>query len=280
MITATNPPSTPRIDIYRYNPETKGRDLVISSLSALKTKDTVALQTYKAAQDTISYYKNQFNRNSFDNKGAPINVVIGYQESPGQPLNNAFWSSSDKTMYFGDGDGKLFTPLGTAADVFAHEFTHAVIDSEVNLTYRGQQGGVHENYSDILATGVDGNTMIGESVFTPHIDGDSLRDLTNLPRNHVSKINSGETEPHIMGEPLSTAAMLAAKTIGLDKVQNIWYDSLVRGLKNQSGYAGVRDATIGSATILYGAEVSATIQQAWDAVGILGKNGSKEVNKG
>ena len=279
MIIATNPPSIPKIDIYRYNPDTKGRDLVISSESPLKTGDSVALQTYKAALDTLQYYQSEFKRNSFDGRGAPISVVIGYQEVAGTPMNNAFWSSTDKTMYFGDGDGKIFSPLGTAADVFAHEFTHAVIESEVSLNYVGQSGGIHESYSDILATGVDHNTQIGEGVFTPDIKGDAIRDLAHLKYTHVKSLASGESEPHIMGEPLSTAAMRAADVIGIDKVRHIWYDSLIRGLKDNSGYDGARAATIGAASTLYGKDVSASVQQAWDAVGILGKHGAKEVKK-
>jgi len=268
--------TTPKIEVFRYNPATKGRDLVIDSLKPLDTKDTVALQTYKAAQDTLKYYKDTFNRNSFDNKGATVNVVIGYEEVAGTPLNNAYWDQHDKTMYFGNGDGTMFTPLGAAPDVFAHEFTHAVINSEVRLDYVGQEGGIQESYADILATGVDNNTQIGESVFTPSIPGDAIRDLPNLRYNHVKFLPTGEGEPHTMGEPLSTAAMRAADTIGIDKVRHIWYDSVIKGLKNHSGFDGARDATIKSAKLLYGETTSLSVQQAWDAVGILGTNVKKE----
>ena len=275
MMIATNI-VTPVIDIYRFNPVTRGRDLIIDSTKPLDTKDTVALQTYKAAQDTLKYYKDTFGRNSFDNKGATLNVVIGYEELAGTPLNNAYWNQDDKTMYFGDGDGKMFTPLGAAPDVFTHEFTHAVISSEVKLTYDGQEGGIHESYSDIMATGVDNNTQIGESVFTPSIPGDSLRDLPKLRYNHMSTLPAGEHEPHTMGEVLSTAAMRAADVIGLDKVRHIWYDSIINSLKNHSGFDGAREATIKSAKSLYGEPTSLSVQQAWDAVGILGTNVKKE----
>lgn len=267
--------TSPKVEIYRFDPTNGNQKLVISSLQPVTTTDAVALQTYDAALSVLKYYKESFGRNSFDGKGAPVKVVIGYREEPNTPLNNAFWSSSDKTMYFGDGDGKIFTPLGTAPDVFSHEFTHAVIDSEVKLQYTGEQGGIHESFADILSTGVDNNLQIGESVFTPHISGDSIRDLPNLKVNHVSKLNLGEVEPHIMSEPLSTAAMRAAESIGIDKVRRIWYDSVI-GLKNHSGFSGAREATIGAAKALYGDAVSASVRQAWDAVGILTNRGTKK----
>lgn len=270
----------PRVDIYRFNPATRGRDLVISSSNPVPTADVVASDAYKAAMLTVKYFKEQFNRDSFDNKGATVNVVVGYEESPGRPLNNAFWNTDDKTMYFGDGDGIMFTPLGAAPDVFTHEFTHAIVDNEVRLNYAGQQGGIHESLADILATGVDNNLQIGESVFTPNIPGDSLRDLNNLKYKNTSQLRPGEQEPHIMGEPLSTAAFRASEVIGLDKVRAIWYHSLVNGLKNHSGFNGIREATIGSAMVLYGDAVKTSVQQAWDSVGILKNVQPKEQTTG
>lgn len=264
--------TSPRVDVYRFDPTTGKQGLVISSEKPIKTDDTVALQTYQAALDTLKYYKEEFGRNSFDNKGAPVRVVIGYREDPSKPMNNAFWSSSDKTMYFGDGDGTIFSPLGTAKDVFSHEFTHAVIDSEVKLDYRGEQGGIHESFADVLSTGIDGNLTIGEDVFTPNTPGDSLRDLPHLKYSHTRLLPPTD-EPHLMSEPLSTAAMRAAEVIGVDKVRRIWYDSVVKSLRNHSGFSGAREATIGTAKALYGDTVSASVQQAWDAVGILNTNG-------
>ena len=261
----------PSIDVYRFKGLGTTPELVVSSTQGvLNRKDTVAIKTYEAAMDVIKYYKNDYNRDSFDNANGTVRIIVGYEDSPGLPLNNAYWNTEDKTLYFGDGDGKLFSPLGTARDVMAHEFGHAVIDNEVKLTYRGQSGGIHESVSDVWATGVDGNLKIGEDVFTPDVPNDALRDLDNLHWNTVSDIKNTSywDEPHAMGEPLSHAAVLASQSLGLDKVRKIWYTAITEDLKDHSGFTGFRQATEGAALRMYGTDARQSVRDAFKAVGI------------
>lgn len=261
----------PHIEVFRYNAGTNTRELVVSSREGvLDTSDTVAIQTYNAALDVIRYYKNTYNRSSYDNKNSDVKIVVGYTESTNLPLNNAFWNTEDKTMYFGDGDGNLFSPLGTAYDVVAHEFAHAIIENEVPLVYNGQSGGIHESVADILSTGVDNNLTIAESVFTPKIKNDSLRDLGNLTHKtapFLQRAGKWANEPHLMSEPLSHAAVLASQFVGLDVIRKIWYTATVDYLKPHSGFTGFRQATL-SAASLYGPEVRQSILDAWKAVEI------------
>jgi neutral peptidase B len=267
----------PDVDVFRFKGLGSAPELVVSSTKGILNKlDTVAIQTYESALDVVKYYKSEFNRDSFDNKHAHVNIIIGYEEAPGSPLNNAFWNNDDKTLYFGDGDGKLLTPLGTARDVVAHEFGHAVISSEVKLDYTGESGGIHESVSDIFATGVDYNLQIGEDVFTPDIKGDAIRDLEHLSFPTVDDVKKSSYfgEPHAMSEPLSNAAVLASKSVGLDKIRNIWYTAITDNLKNHSGYSGFRDATEAAALKLYGAETRQSVADAFKAVGILGTKGA------
>lgn len=272
LITASKPTiNLPPVDVYRWKGLGSQPELIVSSIKGVvKGGDTVATQTYNAAIEVVRYYKQVYNRNSYDNKGATVNIIVGYEEAPGLPLNNAFWDTTTKTMYFGDGDGKLFSPLGTSRDVIAHEFAHAIISSEVDLDYSGQSGGIHESVSDILATGVDNNFKIGEDVFTPDIPGDGLRDLENLRWKTVDSIKGTEYwgEPHAMGEPLSHAAMLAAKTLGIDKVRTIWYTAISDRLGDHSGYNGFKQATLGAALALYGADAKQSMLNAYKAAGI------------
>lgn len=261
----------PNIEVYRYQGAGKAPELIMSTANGLKGLDKVAKETYNAALDVVRYYQGEFGRNSYDNKGATVKLVVGYEEAPGVPLNNAFWNGSTNTMYFGDGDGKLFSPLGTARDIVAHEFGHAVIDKEVKLNYKGQSGGIHESVADVWATGVDGNLQIGESAFTPHVPGDAIRDLENPHWKHVKDLPQDDPytgEPHVMSEPLSYAAVLASKSLGLDTVRKIWYSAVVDNLKNHSGFAGLRQATEASALRLYGTEARQAVEDAWKAVGI------------
>jgi len=202
-----------------------------------------------------------------------VKIIVGYEESPGLPLNNAFWNTASKTMYFGNGDGKLFSPLGTSRDVMAHELGHAIIDTEVKLNYKGESGGIHESVSDIFATGVDGNLLIGETVFTPDIDGDALRDLEHPKWPDMKSLpkpgDSLYKEPHVWGEPLSYGAVLASRSLGLDKVRKIWYTAVTEDLKDRSGFTGFRQATESAALRIYGVDARQSVHDAWKAVGIV-----------
>jgi Zn-dependent metalloprotease len=48
------------------------------------------------------FFKQVFNRNSFDNRGSEIVAIAHFQKS----FNNAFWDGT--RMVFGDGDGRIF----------------------------------------------------------------------------------------------------------------------------------------------------------------------------
>src|SRR5262249_46087203 len=69
---------------------------------------------------TYDFYKNVFNRDSYDNAGGMLISTIHYKNN----YNNAFWDSSLKQMVYGDGDGVKFKPLSIGLDVTAHELTH------------------------------------------------------------------------------------------------------------------------------------------------------------
>ena len=255
------------IQMFRYNPETEKPE----PLKTVKG-DPVADGTYKAALAVVDHFRETYGRNSFDNQGSPLGVVVGYAPFR-KPLNNAFWQDSDKRLYFGDGDGRTFAPLGLAKDVVAHEFIHGVITSEVKLKYKGEEGGIHESWADVLATGLDTNTQIGEDIFTPGISGDAIRDIADLTYTHVSQLPPVDGphygQPHLMGQPLSHAAYLASREIGLDKVRSIWYSAITDHMKDHSGFLGARQATLSAAKSLFGDNEATALTQAWDAVGIL-----------
>lgn len=278
MKVSSSKSSEPIVSVYRYNKDTDSSDLVASS----KKKhpdfkgDTVAADTFKAAMMVTDYFKGTHGWKGYGGKGEELKLVVGYAPFV-QPVNNAFWDEGKKELVFGDGDGKIFSPLGTAPDVVAHEFMHGVISSRVKLDYRGESGGIHESFADVLATGVDGNLQIGETVYTPGYDGDALRDLGHLRYTHVDLLPShGDKyhgEPHIMGEPLSHAAYLASQKVGMNKVRDVWFKAVTEHMKDDSDYMGARDAVLGAASSLYGSSDKSikAFEDAFNAVGILKK---------
>lgn len=249
-----------------------GIDRLAASSGGPASDDLEVQRALANGTKVLEYVRREFGRASFDGKGTALKLRVHAPDpTTNEPnSNNAFWFNDEQRIWLGDGDGETFAPLGGAPDVIAHEFFHGVIDSEVRLSYTGQEGALHESFADILASGVDGNWQIGEDVYTPAVPGDALRDISNLTWRDWRTFPAGEDEVHAMGEVPSQAAWLVAKTIGAKELRRLWYVALTDHMKSGVGFAGARDATIAAARVLYGAKDTRTqaVIDAWAAVGI------------
>jgi Zn-dependent metalloprotease len=112
------------------------------------------------AMHAFNYFKNTFNRNSFDDNGMPVisNVHL-LNENPYthvfSPFSNSFFNSEDNMLYYGDGDGVYYRAF-TSLDVVGHEFTHGVITHSANIEYANHEGSaLHEGFADIFGTCID-----------------------------------------------------------------------------------------------------------------------------
>jgi Zn-dependent metalloprotease len=250
-----------------------GADLLAQKTGDPTSSDAIVAAAAANGQRVLDYVRREFGRDSFDGKGATLSLRVhaADPETGDEQMNNAYWLQREHRIWFGDGDGTTFAPLGNAADVMTHEFFHGVIDNELKQDYVGQEGAIHESFADVLATGIDGNWLIGEDVFTPHVAGDALRDIAKPQYTNWDQLPIYEDEVHTMSEVPSYAAYLVAQKLGAPELRQIWYHALTTNLGDHSGFADVRAATIKAAGELYGA-ASASVQavtDAWDAVGIL-----------
>ena len=248
-------------------------------------------ETLKAAVDAhyytskvYDYYLSKFGRNSWDNNGGSLTNVVHYLTK----FNNAFWNGA--LMTYGDGDSVQFSNLAGAYDVIAHELTHGITQSTAGLEYQGQSGALNESYSDVMAVMADdANWQIGEDIYTPAINGDALRDLSD-PHQGGSSLNDAGWQPADMSEFLylpytddqdnggvhinsgipNKAAYLVANQIGRAKAEQIYYRTLTNYLTPKSQFIDARNLTLQSAVDLYGngsAEYNA-VASAFDGVGI------------
>ncbi len=139
----------------------------------------VAVDGYVNLSKTYDYYKDKFNRNSIDDKGMNVEGFI----HAGRNYNNAFWRDDLGAMFFGDGDGKVFSPLSKSLDVVGHEVSHGITSKESKLKYENESGALNESFSDIMGVAIDGkNFEIGEECYTPNIPGDTMRDMKDPSR--------------------------------------------------------------------------------------------------
>lgn len=224
------------------------------------------------------YYYSKFQRNSINNSGMSIKSTVHY----GVDYVNAFWNGSQ--MVYGDGDGVEAIALSGALDVVAHELTHGVNSYEANLEYQDQSGALSESFSDVFGTAVEfsvqpekADWLIGEDIWTPAIEGDALRsmedptlygDPDNMDDYVVTTSDNGGVHTNC-GIP-NKAAYLVGSTIGVDKMEKIYYRALTAYLTTTSDFSDCRAALLQSAADFYGAGSGEyiAVSNAFDAVGI------------
>ncbi|MGG3564388.1 M4 family metallopeptidase [Neobacillus rhizosphaerae] len=224
------------------------------------------------AGKVYDYYKNTFNRNSFDNNGATIRSTTHYSRN----YNNAFWNGSQ--MVYGDGDGTTFIPLSGALDVVAHELTHAVTERTAGLEYQYQSGALNESISDTFGVFLDkGDYLVGEDVYTPNKAGDALRSLSNpglygQPENMSGYVNttSDNGGVHTNSGIPNKAAYLTISSLGTSVAEKIYYRALTVYLAPQSDFSDARASLLAAAADLYGTGSSQynAVASAWSQVGV------------
>ncbi|WP_026593934.1 M4 family metallopeptidase [Bacillus sp. UNC437CL72CviS29] len=251
------------------------------------SRDAAAVDAHYYAGVTYDYYKKTFNRNSFNDAGAPLKSTVHYSSG----YNNAFWNGSQ--MVYGDGDGYTFTALSGGLDVIGHELTHAVTEYSSNLIYQNESGALNEAISDIFGTLVEYSDNrnpdweIGEDIYTPGTSGDALRSMSDPTKygdpDHYSKRYTGSSDNggvHTNSGIINKAAYLLANGgthygvtvngIGKDKVGAIYYRANTQYLTESTTFSQARAGLVQAAADLYGAssaEVTA-VKQSYDAVGV------------
>ncbi|WP_195923415.1 M4 family metallopeptidase [Clostridium tepidum] len=246
-----------------------------------ENKHVVAVDGYVNLSKTYDYYKNKFNRNSIDNKGMNVEGFI----HAGKDYNNAFWRDDLGAMFFGDGDGKVFSPLSKSLDVVGHEVSHGVTSKESNLKYEKESGALNESFSDIMGVAIEGkNFQLGEDCYTPNIPGDALRDMEDpskgdQPAHMKDYVNTSSDNGgvHINSGIINHAAYLIAvgmeksgETNSKDIMAKLFYRANCYEWDETTNFAKCRNDLIKVTKDLYGENSKHVkiVENAFDQVGI------------
>ncbi|WP_326522507.1 M4 family metallopeptidase [Archangium lipolyticum] len=246
---------------------------------------------YDRLGDTYNCYKTLFGRDSFDNAGATLISTVHY----GSNYVNAYWDGTQ--MVYGDGDGVDSVELGLDLDVTVHELTHAVTDSESDLIYSGESGGLNESMSDIFAGvceswtrnwAVDADVFkIGEDIWTPGTAGDALRYMDDPAKDGVSLDSyadyAGQDVHYSSGISNLVFSLLSkggthprgkssnvVPAIGPEKAGHIFYKANTDLFTASTTFEQAKTYTVQAAEALYGAgsAEAAAVNEAWKAVGV------------
>ena len=251
-----------------------------------------------------NFYKNIFNRPSFDSSSSEIRATVQYKY--GNDPNNSYWNGVQ--FLFGEGDGMTYSPL-TSLDCCGHEFTHSVANFEYGAdeVYYGEYGALNESLSDIFGTAIEfyvkdtsANWSCGEEWYTPNIPGDAYRFMNN-PGSPLVPYQQPDTYygtywcptdsswdnggVHINSGVLNFAFYLMTvggsgtndynenynvTGIGIDKTRAIAYRALTVYLNQSTDFLAAADAFYSAACDLYGSSSAEcqTIINAFGAVGL------------
>jgi len=262
------------------------------------TADPVANSCHFGAEATYDFYKNTFNRNSYDNAGASIKSYVHYD----QGYVNAYWDGTQMT--YGDGDGTNYGPL-TSLDVCGHEISHAVTEKTSNLAYQNESGALNESFSDIFgecienfATGTK-DWLIGadfdlkyhkgfRNFKNPNAEGqpDTYKG-TNwvanaaFPNSTINDNGGVHTNSGVQNFWFYLLSVGGSGTndnsntysvtgIGMDKAAAIAYRTNSMKLTSSSKFADARTGSIAAAKELYGngSQEEISVTNAWYAVGV------------
>ena len=216
--------------------------------------DPEADAVYDNLGEVFDYYSETFGRDSYDDAGADLIASINFCETPGTPMQNAYWNGTQ--MVFGDG-------YASSLDITAHELTHAVTEMTAGLEYQCQSGALNESMSDIFASNVDDDDWeIGED-----LPGGAIRDMENPEDGdppqpaHVDDFNEMPND----GNPFNDhggvhynsgipnhAYYLMVQAIGRDAAEAIVYRALTEELEPDSNFEDFRTASLEVARRLWG----------------------------
>lgn len=217
--------------------------------------------------------------------------------------NDALALFDGERLLFGDGDGSTFLPLGSALDVVAHEYGHAILRSAADLAGSGESGALDEGFADLWACLIEqasapqgsgsapGGWTVGERIYRPATGPSALRDLAD-PRRTAQARTLDEIQPDVKPPLGSLAALsglgqtvqrrnaglpghvgyLMAQRLGPEKTAAILYRAASFYLHRYAGFSDAADGFFAAARDLYGpasAEAKA-VQDSWAAVGVHG----------
>ncbi|MDT8394566.1 MAG: M4 family metallopeptidase [Bacteroidales bacterium] len=249
---------------------------------------------------TFDYYHTVHGRDSYDDSGADMKIYAHC----GNNWNNAAWYPAYKHVRIGDGDGTDFDPL-CSLDIIAHEWTHAVTEYTAGLIYYDESGALNESMSDVFASLIDGDWLIGEDCWlinsAPALR--NMEDPTNSgqydPTDPINSVMAGHQPDHINDQYtgysdnrgvhinsgiMNKAAYLIAtggthrgisvcEGLGRDRLGDLYYHALTNYLTSSSDFEDMKDAVLDSLDDLYIGHSKylrwqASITNAFAAVGI------------
>jgi Zn-dependent metalloprotease len=209
-------------------------------------------------------------------------VFVNVATSTGEGFDNAFYtrgrSGPLRNGAIVMGGGNFFQNFGHDADVYYHEYGHAVLDRAKPGFFEAVENNYpwafHEGFSDISSAAITGNSKLAEFALssreTGKFFGRNIENKNSFPQDVILK-GYGKSESHHTGLIIGGAWWDLQKTTGIDTAQKILYRSLVF-LPNNMTFFDLRDAMLTADLRTHGGVNEAAITGAFAKHGISGSD--------
>ena len=118
----------PTIEIYTGDVSSWFNDTIVKRKvsESMIGWDTQAVSAYTNMREILRWWRDKFGRNSLDDKGMTVKIVVHQYAKEKLGKDNACWNGYDEKIFISDKEDRLFSSAA-AVDVLTHESTHAVI---------------------------------------------------------------------------------------------------------------------------------------------------------
>jgi Zn-dependent metalloprotease len=200
----------------------------------------------------INRVHDQWQSFEFTRLNHPFPVFVNIPTRSGAGFDNAYYSRSQRFPqgFIVMGDGNRFENFGLDADVYYHEYGHAVLDKlkpgffevfENNYSFA-----FHEAFGDISACAITGDSKLGEFALRQKSNHKFVgRDLDNhnrFPQNVIYPPVK-TSEPHFTGLIVGGSWWDLQKQVNRTNAQKILYKSIPL-LPNDMDFFDLRDAML------------------------------------
>jgi Zn-dependent metalloprotease len=228
----------------------------------------------------INRVHDQWRSFGFNKLDKQIPVFVNVTSSNGKGFDNAMYSRRDphqfKTGVIIMGAGNKLNNFGHDADVYYHEYGHAVLDHAKPRFFEAMETNYpwafHEGFSDVSDVAINGNPIVGEFALRykngSKFLGRNLDNHNSFPKNVILP-GYGKSESHHTGLIFGGSWWDLQKQIGSAIAQRTLYQSL-RLLPNEMNFFDVRDAMLTADRNNNHGANQAAIEAAFERHGITG----------
>ena len=244
------------------------------------------------------FYRETFDRDSFDGKGAPLAASVNVNRFTKhldllKMRENAAWVGPWKFFIIGSG-GKHLGNFSESLDVIGHEFTHAVVSATSALAPDGQSGALNEHLADVFGAMIQSHYepdsifyLIGEkclrgewatkapalrNMLDPHASfGGQPAHMSEMPaeyRDCTPSNNNDKCGVHDLNGIPNKAVALIVKQLGWEASQRMLYRVMTVRLRSTSDFADYRDQMVDECDSTLSKQSCDIVRQAFAEVGL------------